>query len=223
MERKLHHIVEGALHQNLLVNLIWTHCHLYWALLLLNNYITNVSAFICAQTQSLHVVRIVASQDTQNRWWCTTSSKWFGARMRRFVLGIFAFWRQKLICFDVRGYEESCQNHFGTSELWLKHSQVGTTSMYDLFRSVLGTGEHLRCIKEACTSILLYLFSLAFSELFMNSRWNGMRAKRVDKLVMFCSFSSHSSFGTVIYSLDFSAVSFTITTPSPMAIFHGPF
>lgn len=27
-------------------------------------------------------------------------------------------------------------------------SQVGTTSMYDMFRRTLGIGEHLRCVKE---------------------------------------------------------------------------
>jgi hypothetical protein len=29
--------------------------------------------------------------------------------------------------------------------------------MYDLFRSVLGTGEHLRCIKEVIVSVILFL------------------------------------------------------------------
>eukprot|EP00613_Pedinella_sp_CCMP2098_P006749 CAMPEP_0171594332 /NCGR_PEP_ID=MMETSP0990-20121206/632_1 /TAXON_ID=483369 /ORGANISM="non described non described, Strain CCMP2098" /LENGTH=245 /DNA_ID=CAMNT_0012155013 /DNA_START=195 /DNA_END=932 /DNA_ORIENTATION=+ len=38
--------------------------------------------------------------------------------------------------------------HYGMKMIWCPNAKVGTTSMYDLFRRALGTGEHLRCIKE---------------------------------------------------------------------------
>jgi hypothetical protein len=46
------------------------------------------------------------------------------------------------------GYTKSMVVHYKLKMIWCPNAKVGTTSMYDLFRQVLGTGEHVRCIKE---------------------------------------------------------------------------
>jgi len=46
------------------------------------------------------------------------------------------------------GYTKSMVVHYKLKMIWCPNAKVGTTSMYDLFHKVLGTGEHVRCIKE---------------------------------------------------------------------------
>jgi len=56
------------------------------------------------------------------------------------------------------GYTKAMVVHYKLKMIWCPNAKVGTTSMYDLFRKELGTGEHVRCIKEVrseCNLILL--------------------------------------------------------------------
>ena len=45
-------------------------------------------------------------------------------------------------------YTKSMVVHYGLKMIWCPNAKVGTTSLYELFRRHLGTGEHVRCIKE---------------------------------------------------------------------------
>ena len=46
------------------------------------------------------------------------------------------------------GFTKSMVVHCKLKMIWCPNAKVGTTSMYDPFYKVIGTGGHVRCIKE---------------------------------------------------------------------------